>query len=90
MDPLLRQTPPLEKMGELRILAIPSAKVEIDGRLEGYTPRIKNKIAAGTHMIRLIPVSGGAPIRQSIVVKPDQRTVVIVKMETGKVTMRFE
>jgi hypothetical protein len=63
--------------GLLSINAIPWAKLFVDGRAAGHTPRMKLPLDAGKHQLRLVTQAGEARSR-SVEIAPNRETTLTV------------
>lgn len=78
--PPKRPTIPVVRPGSLFVPAIPMARVEVDGRLFGFTPINGKTILPGKHTIR-IRKAGYITVRRSFFIKPGQSVILPVRLK---------
>ncbi len=81
VEPIRR---PPQRPGVLFVPALPMARVDVDGRLFGFTPINGKSIPVGRHTIR-ISKSGYHTVRRSIQIRAGRRLVLPIKMRRRQV-----
>jgi hypothetical protein len=69
--------PEAPKMGTISINAVPWAKIYIDGKSAGQTPRARISLEAGPHSIRLV-TGGGDERTRSVTIQPGHESRLLI------------
>jgi hypothetical protein len=65
--------------GELRIVVLPWARVEVDGQVVGTTPLEPQQLSVGAHKIRLLN-PGFRPLMRTVTIEPGRASTLRVNL----------